>query len=169
VVDGLYLTPEDTMNMEHEVAALRLLTIVELRRRYAQIVGEATESRHREHLIRRIAWHLQAKAEGGLSQRALRRATELAQDADLRLTAPKPPKAKLVVAAPSTGERIPPPGTVLKRPYKGQDILVTVRTDGFEYLGEVYRSLSAIARTVTGTHWNGLHFFGLGRRQGGGK
>jgi hypothetical protein len=53
------------------------------------------------------------------------------------------------------------PGAVLKRDYKGQTVIVTVLANGFEYNGKVYRSLSAVARAVTGTHWNGYHFFGL--------
>jgi hypothetical protein len=59
------------------------------------------------------------------------------------------------------------PGTVLTRPYKGRTITVTVRDDGFEFEGDVYRSLSAVAKAVTGSHWNGNYFFGVkGRRAG---
>lgn len=53
------------------------------------------------------------------------------------------------------------PGTVLARQYKGRTITVTVLEDGFEYAGEVFRTLSAVAKAVTGSHWNGYHFFGL--------
>ena len=53
------------------------------------------------------------------------------------------------------------PGAVLAREYKGRTVLVTVLPKGFEYEGEVYRSLSAVAHAVTGTHWNGYHFFNL--------
>jgi hypothetical protein len=55
--------------------------------------------------------------------------------------------------------RLPPPGTILTRPYKGQILQVQVRTDGFAYAGRVYPSLSAVAKAVTGTHTNGYHFF----------
>ena len=51
------------------------------------------------------------------------------------------------------------PGTVITRPYKGKTIAVAVREDGFEYDGEIYRSLTAVAKAVTGSHWNGHHFF----------
>ncbi len=54
------------------------------------------------------------------------------------------------------------PGTILTRQYKGHAIQVTVRDNGFEYLGEVYGSLSAVAKAITGSHWNGNYFFGLG-------
>ena len=57
------------------------------------------------------------------------------------------------------------PGTKLTREYKGRTIVVTVLNDGYEFEGERYKSLSAIAKAVTGTHWNGHLFFGL--RKGG--
>ena len=57
--------------------------------------------------------------------------------------------------------RIPRPGVVLSRPYHGQEIRVTVLEEGFEWNGRRFRSLSALAREVTGQRWNGLLFFGL--------
>ena len=65
--------------------------------------------------------------------------------------------AKATVSPPD--ERIPPPGTVLTRVYRGQAYHVVVRDDGFEYDGQIFRSLSAIAKLITGSHWNGLLFF----------
>ena len=59
------------------------------------------------------------------------------------------------------GGRLPIPGTVLTRKYRGRLIEVTVLPKGFEWEGEVYRSLSAVAKAVTGSHWNGFLFFGL--------
>jgi hypothetical protein len=55
--------------------------------------------------------------------------------------------------------RLPPPGTILSRPYKGQQLHVQVLTDGFAYAGRVYPSLSAVAKAITGSHTNGFHFF----------
>jgi hypothetical protein len=55
-------------------------------------------------------------------------------------------------------------GTLLTRKYKGRTLQVKVATDGFEFEGEMYKSLSAIAKAVTGSHWNGYHFFGLAKR-----
>ena len=74
-----------------EVAALPRMAIQDLRTRYAEVFGEGTRSGNRAWLIKRLAWRLQALAEGDLSERARRRATELAQDADLRTTAPVNP------------------------------------------------------------------------------
>jgi hypothetical protein len=64
----------------------------------------------------------------------------------------------LTVAADN---RLPLPGALLTRDYKGRRIVVRVLPKGFEYGGEVYRSLSAIAQKVTGSHWNGWLFFGI--------
>ncbi len=155
-------------NVANEVNALRQMTVAELRTRHAELFGEETPCRHKDHLWRRIAWRLQAATEGDLSDRARQRAAELANDADLRLRAPN---RVVLEAAPDytvigrmrrpKGSGIPMPGTELTRKYKGQLIKVTVRDDGFEYDGQVYRSLSAIAQAVTGSHWNGNLFFGI--------
>jgi hypothetical protein len=146
-----------------KVAALRRLTVGQLRQRFAEVFGEATAASNRTWLIKRIAWRLQALAEGDLSQRARRRAAELANDADLRLN---PPRAKPAVVPPepaavaaSRDRRLPPPGTILLRPYQGQQLHVQVLADGFAFNGAVYPSLSAVAKAITGTHCNGFHFF----------
>ena len=76
------------MNVGKEVAAMQRMMVAELRGKYAEVFGEETRSRHKQHLIRRIAWCLQANAEGGLPERARKRAAELAADSDVRLTAP---------------------------------------------------------------------------------
>ncbi len=149
------------------------MTVGDLREKYQQVVGEESRSGNRQFLVRRIAWRLQAQAEGGLSERARQRAMEIADDADLRLTAPKnygepgADGARTVVAElPATkDERLPMLGSELTRQYKGKQIVVRVLTDGFEYDGRHYRSLSAIARKVTGTRWNGFLFFGCSGKE----
>jgi hypothetical protein len=151
------------LDIGREVAALRRLTTAQLRKRFAEVFGEATAVNNKPWLIKRIAWRLQALAEGDLSQRARRRAEELANDADLRLNpprdkpAPVPLKPAGVPVPPDP--RLPPPGTVLVRPYKGEHIQVQVLADGFAFNGTVYPSLSAVARAVTGSHCNGFLFF----------
>ena len=158
------------LRIGRETAALGKMTVAELRIRYAEVFGESTTSRHKQFLIRRILWRLQANEEGGLSERARRRAKELAADSDVRLTAPRTKTAtptEPVKASPiqiSQDDRLPMPGAVITRRYKGETIEVRVLPKGFEYEGEVYRSLSAVARKVTGTHWNGYHFFKLGTK-----
>ena len=79
------------LNVHQELAALQRLGAMQLRARYAEVFGESTPAHNKTWLIRRIAWRLQALAEGDLSERAKRRADELANDADLRLEpAPAP-------------------------------------------------------------------------------
>jgi hypothetical protein len=152
-------------NVGREVAALPRLSVTELRARYADLFGEVTPARHKTWLIRRIAWRLQMRAEGDLSERARRRAAELARDADLRLNPPKTPAPATPLphrrAQRPAAERLPPPGTVLTRPYKGQVLQVQVLAHGFAYAGRVYRSLSAVAQSITGSHTNGFLFFHL--------
>ena len=65
------------------------MTVGQLKDRYREVFGEDTRSNHKQFLFRRIAWRVQANAEGGLSERARRRALEIADDADLRIRAPK--------------------------------------------------------------------------------
>jgi hypothetical protein len=148
------------------MTALEVMTLAELRTRYAELFDEPTRSRHRQGLMRRIVWRLQALAEGDLSDRARRRAEELANDADLRLSAPRPktlPPPFLAAAsrpAPA-GNGLPAPGTILTRLYKGRLLEVTVLADGFAYGGQRFATLSAVAKQITGSHWNGFHFFGL--------
>jgi len=154
------------LNVHQEVAALQRLGATQLRARYAEVFGETTPAHNKTWLIRRIAWRLQALAEGDLSQRARRRAEELANDADLRMNPPRPraadtPRAAEPAAAvrPWRDPRLPPVGSVLARVYRGQTVQVRVLADGFEFEGRVYASLSAVAQHITGTHCNGFLFF----------
>jgi hypothetical protein len=155
-----------SVNVAKEVAALRKLTMRDLRARYAEAFGETTNANNKAWLLKRIIWRLQANAEGDLTERAKRRAAELANDADLRLAPPKPkepPEARTrtVAIALSHGERLPPAGSVITRDYKGEILRVSVLHDGFEFEGERYKSLSAVAKAITGQHCNGFHFFKL--------
>ena len=77
------------VDVYREMATLEAMTLPELRARYAEVCGQTTRGRNRQSLIRRIVWRLQALAEGDLSERARRRAEELANDADLRLHPPR--------------------------------------------------------------------------------
>jgi hypothetical protein len=163
-----------TVNVGKELAGLQRMTIKELKARYAEVFGESTNAANKSWLIKRIAWRLQALSEGDLSERARRRAAELANDADLRLSPPKikAPPAGAVAATERTvtgtladkaDGRLPLPGTILTREYKGVVVQVQVLPSGFEYAGEVYKSLSAVAKAVTGQHVNGFAFFKLAK------
>ena len=153
-----------------EIEKLRRASLSTLRQKYREVFGEETPCRHRQHLFRRIAWRLQALAEGDLSERARQRAGEIARDADLRIVAPQGffnQGGRSIELVPGEGgrrrqdSRLPLPGTVLSREWKGQTVLVEVLAEGFRFENRHYPSLSAIAVAVTGTRWNGLAFFGL--------
>src|SRR5262245_59324380 len=124
------------MDIDREIRALKKLTTRELQAKYAEVFGEGTSSNHRVWLIKRIVWRLQALVEGDLSERARRRAEELANDADIRSLPPRPPVAATSPSLPAStssprGERrqdgrLPLPGTVLTRPYKGRSLQVRI-------------------------------------------
>lgn len=155
-----------------QIEELERLKTGALRTKYEELFGVKARSWNKRFLFRRVAWRLQARAEGDLSEGVLRRAAEIADDADLRVSAPRNFGVQFrrnpLSPSPLTiqrDSRLPKAGTVITRRYRGQDIIVRVGDDGFEYDGRRYGSLSAIARHVTGTRWNGLAFFHLTERQ----
>jgi hypothetical protein len=158
-------------DVAQQIEELARMTVGQLRQKYVEVFAEESRSNHKQFLFRRIVWRIQALAEGGLSERARRRAQEIANDADLRIRAPKTFFGQDTTIAPRlavhskthgrSDPRLPEPGTILRRHYKGREIIVRVLADGFEFEQRVYRSLSAIAREITGTKWNGFLFFNL--------
>lgn len=160
-------------SIERELTALETMTTTALCERYAELHGQPVRTRHRRYLIRKIAWRIQALAEGDLSERARRRAAELANDADVRVMPPRAAEAQTTPAdavnnavATNGGHpddsRLPAPGTSLMREYKGRQVRVVVLPDGgFEWEGAKYKTLSSVAKAVTGQHINGFRFFHL--------
>ena len=154
-----------TTSVREEIEALGHMTVGQLKDRYRDVFGEPSRSNHKQFLVRRIAWRIQANAWGGLQN---------GHDADLRIRAPKNflktdlDEARTIETrvAPTDDPRLPMPGTELVRRYRGKDIVVRVRQDGFEYAGKIYRSLSSAVREATGTPWNGFAFFGLASKPG---
>ncbi len=142
------------------VQLLQKMNSGELAGRYEELFGEAPRRRHKEWLRRRIAWELQARELGGLTEDDRARIRALATEHDpFTREATKPrrkgqptPKAKTVR---------PRLGTVIEREYRGVTHELTVVEGGFLYRGQVYRSLTMLAKHITGAHWNGPLFFGL--------
>src|ERR1700720_2919789 len=157
------------MDVYGQIAKLGRMQIGELRERYQKVFGERTTTAHKQHLVRRIAWGLQALAVVDLSERAHGRALKVADDRDLRVNVP----ARVMRSARTAAKRKPiqpdprrpRPGSLLSRTFRGPTIEVKVLEDGFHYQGQRYGSLRAVARGATGTRWNGLVFFGLGKRE----
>jgi hypothetical protein len=168
-------TAIEPTRIREEIESLRHLTTAQLKDKYREVFSEASRSNHKQFLFRRIAWRIQANAWGGLSERARSRALEIADDADLRIRAPKNLLRQAIDETrtaearlrPGLDPRLPLPGTPLIRRYQGKDIIVHVRADGgFEWNGRIYRSLSKAVTEATGTRWNGFAFYGLGHRPG---
>ena len=123
-----------------EVRALETLDLRGLRDEWRRRYGDPPKMRSRELLARLLAWRIQADAFGGLDATTIR----LLKSDNL-----PPPRPSLT------------PGTRLTRDWQGRRHDVDVLEEGFRYAGAEYRSLSQVARVITGTRWNGLRFFGL--------
>jgi Protein of unknown function (DUF2924) len=158
------------INVAKEVATLRHMTVSELRDRYHEVFGEDTNARNKQWLIKRLAWKLQANAEGDISERARRLAHQIAMETDIRTSLPRVTRPATTetletastMIAPPADDRIPLPGAAVVKTYRGRSIQVMVRPNSFEFEGTQYKTLTAIARVVTGQkNINGFHFFGL--------
>lgn len=133
-----------------KVAALPSLENDELKKLWRELFDEPAPRKKRDYLIPRLAWRIQELAYGGLS--------DPAQDRINRLL-----RSKEQLKPGSNRVKRPAVGTKLIREYQGLEHHVTVTRNGFEYQGRTFRSLSHIAREVTGTRWSGPLFFGLTR------
>ncbi|TQF08661.1 DUF2924 domain-containing protein, partial [Myxococcus llanfairpwllgwyngyllgogerychwyrndrobwllllantysiliogogogochensis] len=171
---------KELTDVPQQLAALASMSVPDLAAKYLELYGEPTRSRNKGYLQKRLAFRIQELAEGGLSTRAVARIAELGdklperwrmrQVQETKPSAPPPPPAPVDErdgAADGRDARLPPPGTVLTRVFKGVQHRVTVREGGIEYEGQLHRSLSFVAKLITGTAWNGYSFFGL--KDGGSK
>ncbi len=144
-----------------QIAQIQKLSVEGLREKWMVLFGTEAPAYSRPFLVKRLAYRIQELACGGMSLQTRERIQKIAEDNGLDEAAALPqdqPKKKGVPVA----------GTRLIREWNGQRYEVTVQRDGFEFGGKKYRSLSAITKVITGTHWNGPSFFGL-RRNGNGK
>ena len=144
-----------------QIADLQRLSLSDLRHRWEQLLGGEPPRYSREFLVRRLAHRLQELAHGGLSHASRAKMEELLEEAGYDELGAVRPSRK-----PSTRRRdLPVLGTRLIREWNGVRHEVTVVQGGFEFTGRRYRSLTAIAKAITGTHWNGPAFFGLRNRR----
>jgi hypothetical protein len=139
------------------IAALKAGSIEDLKAAWLELFGRDAPPYNRRFLESRLAYRIQELAYGGLRPETLARLEAIAEDLDDGDPVRRRRRAK---------DR-PTAGTRLIRGWAGVDHCVTVLDDGFEYQGRPYRSLSAIAREITGTRWNGLLFFGLRKHASG--
>lgn len=148
------------MTLKQTLDLLPVMLVKDLRLKYAEVFGDQTNANNRDWLVKRIAWRLQAQSEGGLSERAKQRAKDLANEADLRVLAPTSVPTPCINTE-NRDARLPQPGSVITRTYKGQTYNVEVLTSGFGWNDTTYKTLTAVAAAITGKHMNGFQFFGL--------
>ena len=146
-----------SIDLEDEIASLPALSKAELLTRWRERLKQAPPSHlNKPILVPLLAYRLQEQAFDGLKPAYKRRLRELAESFERN-----PGRAAKTV---SSSTRIKP-GTRLIRQWDGQARQVTVAEEGFEYKAERYKSLSEIARLITGTRWSGPLFFGLKQSQ----
>jgi hypothetical protein len=149
-----------------QVLELQTLPAAELATRYAGLFGKPPRVRNVAWLRRQVAWKLQEREFGGLGDRARARLDELVAAVQLPVQGARARSRQ--EASPQREERDSPAvGTTLVREWRGQQLRVEVRENGFEWNGVLYRSLSAVAKVVTGSVWSGPLFFGLVERRSG--
>jgi hypothetical protein len=147
-----------------QLQELLTLSPAELARRYEALFGKPPRVRNKAFLQRRVAWKLQEREFGGLPERAKARLDELIAAIDLPLRDPAPPRPRGPQRAEARGPMI---GTTLIRKWHDTEVRVEVVENGFTWNGVSYRSLSAVAKAITGANWNGRLFFGLVQRRAG--
>ena len=140
-----------------QLAELERLSHASLKRRWRDLFGNDPPAYGRQFLRRRLAYRIQELAFGGLSEDARTQMEALVPGVESQENESAPSRAK-----PGKTKHDPaPPGTRLIREFRDKRYEVVVVAKGFEFEGRCYRSLSAIAREITGTQWNGPAFFGL--------
>lgn len=174
-------TPKPPLTTDDNALAARIARVGqmpprELREVYRLTFGRKTTSGNRAWLVRTISNRLREIEESHQRLPALAMAQAVAGDLGCEdgfarylqtlppvIPLPRPPEEAFEPPAASRARdpRIPPPGTVLVRQFGDRDYRVTVTDEGFMLGRHRYRSLSAVAKAITGKHWNGFLFFGL--------
>lgn len=138
------------------LAALKTMTVKELKAEWSKLMGSEAPNNSSQFMIQRLSYRIQELAFGGMSKPLVRTLDALADEYEGKKV------RKSVISDP----RNPIIGTRLIREWKGAEHTVTVMKDGFDWQGQRFKSLSAIAKTITGTSWNGYRFFGLRQAEG---
>lgn len=133
------------------LAALKSATTAELKAQWRELYETAPPPFNRQYLEARLGYRLQELAHGGLAPETVKRLEAMGKDLD----------GGNITTRRIRTDRMPLAGTRLVREWQGVEHTVTVRRDGFEWQGRPFKSLSAVARAITGTRWNGWLFFGL--------
>jgi hypothetical protein len=138
------------------LAALKTTPTLDLKRQWRALFETEPPPYNRRFLESRLAYRIQELAYGGLKPETIERLEALGRQLD---------SGDVVLRRTRTEEK-PISGTRLIREWQGIEHCVTVRDHDYEYQGRPYKSLSAVARAITGTRWNGWVFFGLKNQRG---
>jgi hypothetical protein len=138
-----------------QLAALKAAPVAGLKQKWRELFEAEPPPYNRRFLESRLAYRIQELAYGGLSAETLERLDALADELEGKVSKRR-----------SSLQNRPIAGTRVIREWRGVEHCVTVRNDDFEYQGRPYKSLSAVARGIAGTRWNGLVFFGLKNTRG---
>jgi hypothetical protein len=154
-----------------EIVDLPGMSAPQLQAVHRELFGAEHPIANCQHLRRKIAWHLQAAKDGGLPESVRQYAIAVARGIELRLRisdnvsrrqAGVPLEQTVTTTVVQTRDaRLPMPGSLIVKKYKAETVVVKVLNEGFEYDGQRFASLSAIAGVISGTRWNGFAFFGL--------
>lgn len=142
---------------------LKNASLEEIKAKYAEVFGqESPSTTNKIFLWKKIAYRMQEQHYGKMPETTQDRISELIDRYDpvnnktmrpVVVTAPRKEQSK------GRDRRLPIPGAILKKEYKGRVYEVKILEAGFEYEGKVYKTLSSIAKVITGAHWNGFLFF----------
>jgi len=142
---------QDDVSVLARLAGLKAMTVNELKAEWQTLMGSTPPNNSRTFLEQRVAYRIQELTYGGLPKPVSRLLDALAAEVE----------GKKVRSAVISDPRNPVIGTRLVREWDGVEHVITVLQGGFDWQGRRYKSLSAIARDITGTQWNGYRFFGL--------
>ena len=148
-----------------QIMELKENSLGELKAKYKELFpGQKVPSNNKVYLWRKIAYRIQERECGELAEKAQGKIEEFIQKYDpinnkaLRPDHPETPETGKKI---KRDKRLPIPGTIITKEYKGISLQIKVLKSGFEYNNKIYKSLTAIAKAVTGAHWNGYLFFNL--------
>ena len=148
-------------DIAEKIEELKGAGIAKLSTLYRELFGAKAPPGNRVHMIRQLAYQIQERTRGGISGAAKDSIREMIQTYDpINKTSIKTNSGKTEAGRDA---RLPMPGSFIIKTYKGNRIEVKVLENGFEYQGALYKNLSAVAEAITGNHWNGFIFFGVGQ------
>jgi len=158
--------PDARPSMEQFILELGSLSVAQLVRRHIEAIGKAPRIKSRPWLVKKLGWVEQTKRYGGLSIAAKKRLEQLMSEIELPI--PTPRAAKPNAKPPKSADDMPI-GTRVERKWHGKLIVATRVDGGWDCEGYVFKSLSAAAKAVSGSHVSGPAFFGLWKPKDGGQ